>query len=204
MKLYAISDLHIDHDSNRMEMENLPEYPEDWLIVAGDVCSTRSHLRFAFRVLTEKFARVIWVPGNHELWSTRSDDNRMGEAKYMDLVDICHDFGVISPEDPYVMWEGEGGPHHIVPLFLLYDYSFRPDDVEQENAVQWAVDAGVLCRDEGLLKSAPYKDKAAWCHARYAYTISRMSELADNIPQIIVNHFPLRYDLVRLPRIPRF
>ena len=39
---------------------------------------------------------------------------------------LCREIGVITPEDPYPLWTGDGGPL-IVPLFLLYDYTFRPD-----------------------------------------------------------------------------
>jgi len=59
MKLYAISDLHLDHPINAQALEALPAYPEDWLILAGDTCSTIKDLRFALIQLTQRFAQVI-------------------------------------------------------------------------------------------------------------------------------------------------
>jgi len=40
MKLYAISDLHIEHQLNSEALKALPAFPEDWLIIAGDICSS--------------------------------------------------------------------------------------------------------------------------------------------------------------------
>jgi len=37
VKLFAISDLHLAHKSNRAALDTLPDHPDDWLIVAGDV-----------------------------------------------------------------------------------------------------------------------------------------------------------------------
>jgi hypothetical protein len=48
---------------------------------------------------------------------------------------------VLTPEDDYVLWPGDGPPTVIAPLFVLYDYSFAPDDVPVERAVAVAVPA---------------------------------------------------------------
>lgn len=69
MHLYAISDLHLGHEINRNALLTLPAYPDDWLIVAGDVGETETHLRWALTLLTDRFAQVIWAPGNHDLWT---------------------------------------------------------------------------------------------------------------------------------------
>lgn len=47
----------------------------------------------------------------------------------MHLVKMCRSIGVITPEDLFPVWEGPGGPVTIAPLFLLYDYTFRPTRV---------------------------------------------------------------------------
>jgi len=36
MKLFAISDLHLNHKVNRLALEALPPQHDDWLIIAGD------------------------------------------------------------------------------------------------------------------------------------------------------------------------
>jgi 3',5'-cyclic AMP phosphodiesterase CpdA len=205
MKLYAISDLHLGRSINRQALSAIPPHPDDWLILAGDVGETEEHLHFALATLTRRFAQVLWAPGNHELWTLPSDSSRLrGEAKYRRLVAICRDYDVLTPEDPYVLWPGEGPACLLAPLFVLYDYSFRPDYVSADNAIEWAVESGVLCTDEALLNPDPYPSRSAWCAARYAYTERRLEKASLQAPLILINHFPLRQDLVRLARIPRF
>lgn len=203
MKLYAISDLHVGATENREAIEELSAHPEDWLIIAGDVGETDEDLEFTFRTLTPRFRQLIWVPGNHELW-TLSRSNLRGEAKYRQLVSVCQSFGVLTPEDPYPRWPGEGPPRVIAPLFLLYDYSFRPDEVREEDAVQWAADSGVMCTDEAVLFPDPYPSRSAWCAARCEQTLERLKAIPAECSTILVNHFPLRRHHARLPRIPRF
>ncbi|HYG61948.1 MAG TPA: metallophosphoesterase, partial [Thermoanaerobaculia bacterium] len=114
------------------------------------------------------------------------------------------DFGVLTPEDPYPVWPGEGPRCILAPLFLLYDYSFRPDDVPEDQAISWAAEDNLLCSDEVLLHSDPYPTKTAWCHARCDEAEQRLTEAAARGPLVLINHFPLRRDLAILPRIPRF
>lgn len=204
MRLYALGDLHLRYDVTRQTLKDLRPHPSDWLILAGDVGETEEHLRFALGILTQRFARLLWVPGNHDLWTipTRPGDLR-GEEKYERLVEICRGFGVLTPEDPYVTWPGEERCI-LAPLFLLYDYTFRPDDIAVERAVEWAAEENLLCSDEVLLHPDPYPSKPDWCHARVRLTEPRLAEAAGRGPLVIINHFPLRQDLAVLPRIPRF
>ncbi len=205
MKLYALGDLHLRYDVTRQALKELRPHPADWLILAGDVGETEEHLRFALDILARRFARLLWVPGNHDLWTipTRPGDLR-GEAKYERLVEICRSYGVLTPEDPYVTWPDEGNRYVLAPLFLLYDYTFRPDDVAVERAVEWAAEENLLCSDEVLLHPDPHPSKPDWCHARVRLTAPRLAEAAGRGPLVIINHFPLRQDLAVLPRIPRF
>ena len=204
MKLYAISDLHLDYKINYEALTTLPSFPEDWLILAGDICCTTSHLRFALANLTKRFAQLLWVPGNHELWSGIAGIVERGEEKYQQLVSVCREFGVYTPEDSYPLWVGEGGTHILVPLFILYDYSFRPPYVPLENAVAWAGETGIICTDEYYIDPKPYTSTADWCFARCEYSEQRLLETSKNIPLILINHYPLREDLLTLSKIPRF
>ena len=204
MKLYAISDLHLDYQTNREALESLPAFPADWLILGGDLCTRPDHLRFALDQACAKFSKVFWVPGNHELWSLKNSEDGHGESKYLHLVAICREYGVHTPQDPYVDWPDPDRPAQIAPLFIPYDYSFRPANIPVEEAVQWAMDSGVLCRDEKLIDPTPYPSMIDWCQARVAYTQSRLDRSPSDLPLLLVNHFPLREDLVRTYRIPRF
>lgn len=201
-RLLAISDLHVANRDNRDAVAELPRFGDDWLIVAGDVGETLDQLAWTLERLQRRFARILWVPGNHDLWVR--DDALAGEAKYRALVDVCRAHDVATPEDPYPVFERPAGPIVLAPLFLLYDYSFRPDHVAAESVLAWAREADILCTDELLLRPDPYPSRAAWCAARCALTRSRLEAVDAALPTVLINHWPLRYDLVRLPRIPRF
>jgi 3',5'-cyclic AMP phosphodiesterase CpdA len=205
VKLWAIADLHIGYPENRAALDALGAYPDDWLILAGDAGDTPAHLDYTLRALTQRFAQVIWVPGNHELWTPRTlAPDARGLPHYQRLVTICERHGVLTPEDPYALWPGEGPRRAIVPLFLLYDYSFAPDSVTETDAVAWAEASGLRSADEDLLSPAPFESRAAWCHSRVAAAIGRLETLPGDVRLILVNHFPLRRDHAVLPRIPRF
>ena len=165
MKLYALSDLHVAFESNRRTLATLGDHRDDWLVLAGDVGETLGDLELVLRVVCVKFARVLWVPGNHELWTVPREAHLRGVAKYEALVALCRRYGVLTPEDPYCVWRGDGLPHVLAPLFLLYDYSFRPDDVPHARALDWAAEAGIVCGDEVLLHPEPFPTLEAWCAA---------------------------------------
>lgn len=205
MKLWAISDLHVSHQVNLRALQALPPHPDDWLIVAGDVGDSVAQVRQALTLLCERFAKVLWVPGNHELWTLpRDEPESRGQARYEALVAVCRSLGVQTPEDPYLVWPGEGGEHVIALLFLLYDYTFRPPHETKEQAMARAVERGIVCTDELLLDPSPHPSRESWCAARLSYTSRRLEEELGGRPSVLVNHFPLRRDLTRLPAIPEF
>ena len=149
----AISDLHLASAVNRAAFEGLPEGGDDWLILAGDVAEDLDHLAHAFRTASQRYARVIWTPGNHELWTVTKGDRLAGPRKYEAIVELARSYGVVTPEDPYQVWKGEGGPCVIVPLFLLYDYTFRPQGMSRDEAVAWAQAAGAVSESLNLSKA---------------------------------------------------
>ena len=203
--LWAISDLHVAYDVNRAGVDDLEAMPDDWLILAGDTGESPAHLDFVLRTLRPRFARVIWTVGNHDLWTPESlADERRGVAHYQRLVDMCRTYDVLTPEDPFIVWPGDGPRTAIVPVFGLYDYSFRPDQVAEADAVAWAEAAGVRAADERLLSPFPYASRSAWCAARIADAEARLHAIPPDTRVILVNHWPLRRDHAVLPRIPRF
>lgn len=207
MELHAISDLHVGFKENREALRGLPARPDDWLILCGDIADTPEQLAWALDLLGRKFGRLLWVPGNHELWALPRATPSRGEARYAELVELCRRRGVLTPEDPFPVWTGEGGPHLLAPLFLLYDYSFRPDDVPIEEAVAWAQEENVMCADEVLLHPEPYPSIGAWCAARCRDAEQRLEEALaahPGLPTVLIAHFPLKQRLALLPRIPRF
>lgn len=206
-RLLAVSDLHVGFPENRAIAERLqPVTESDWLIVAGDVGERADDVERVLTTLSKRFAEVIWVPGNHELWTHGRDPLRLrGEARYLHLVDVCRRLGVVTPEDAYPVWPGAAGPVLIVPLFLLYDYSFRPDGAASAaEGLERARAGGIMSTDERWLHPDPYPSREAWCHDRLATTQRRLGELPPGVPTVLVNHFPLVREPTAAMRYPLF
>ena len=195
-RLLALSDLHIGYQENRAYADALaPGDPGDWLIVAGDVGEVFADIGFVLASLASRFARVIWAPGNHELWTPAADPVALrGVARYEALVKVCRRFGVLTPEDDFAVWPGPDGPVTIAPLFTLYDYSFgRPgagqEGAGREAAMHAAEAAGFAAADEEWLHPDPYPTVTEWCQARVAATRARLDAVAG--PVVLVSHWPL-------------
>ena len=205
LRLWALSDLHLSHPENRGALESLPAFPGDWLILGGDVTHGARRLDWCFRRLTPKFRQIVWVPGNHELWTLPNALPRIGGvALYERMVRIARRHGVLTPEDPYPVVELRDGPVLIAPLFLLYDYSFRPPHVRRDQVVRWARETGSACADEMMLRPDPYPDRESWCAARCEDAASRLESYPANLRKVLINHFPLEEEHAVLPRVPRF
>ncbi|MFI5633517.1 metallophosphoesterase family protein [Streptomyces sp. NPDC051664] len=205
--LLAISDLHVAFDDNWAVRERLrPEHPDDWLLVAGDVGEIAGDIGRALELLSRRFAKVVWVPGNHELWTHRQDPVTLrGRGRYEHLVRICRDLGVLTPEDPYPVWQSPTGPVTVTPLFVLYDYTFRPSGTRtRAEALERARASGIVGTDEALLHPDPYPSIDAWCRARLALTERRLAALAPGTGTVLVNHFPLVREPTRILRHPEF
>jgi 3',5'-cyclic AMP phosphodiesterase CpdA len=202
--LFAVSDLHVRHPENRRQVEQMaPASVDDWLIVAGDLGEVFADVEWALRRLRERFASVIWAPGNHELWTTPTDPVRLrGQARYDALVEMCRRLGVATPEDPYPVWDNR---IVIAPLFVLYDYTFRPAGcATKEDGLARAYAAGVVCTDELLLHPDPWPTRDDWCRGRIARTEQRLAQRPGRLPTVLVNHFPLVRAPTDVLRHPEF
>ncbi|AVZ76075.1 metallophosphoesterase [Streptomyces lunaelactis] len=205
--LLGISDLHVSHPENRKIVENLrPTADDDWLLVAGDVGELTEDIEWALSTLRDHFAKVGGAPGNHELWTPREDPVQLrGEERYRYLVDLCRGMDILTPEDPYAVWDGAGGPVTVAPLFVLYDYSFRtPTAVTKEAALEKAYEKGVVCTDEFLLHPDPYPSREAWCDARVRESEQRLAACDPDLPTVLVNHYPLVRHPTRILYHPEF
>nr|WP_042180168.1 metallophosphoesterase [Kibdelosporangium sp. MJ126-NF4]CEL14233.1 putative SimX4 homolog [Kibdelosporangium sp. MJ126-NF4]CTQ88601.1 putative SimX4 homolog [Kibdelosporangium sp. MJ126-NF4] len=203
--LLAVSDLHIGHKANRELCEQLrPRHPGDWLIVAGDIAEQMAEVEWALRLLADRFTKVIWVPGNHELWTHPNDPCQLrGVQRYEHLVALCRSLGVDTPEDPFpVFWDGEVGVT-VAPLFTLFDYTMLPPGTSTKDAAfELARSTGVVCTDEFMLHPDPYPTREAWCAARIEYSQRRLAGAVG--PTVLVNHWPLVRDPLVVLRNPEF
>jgi predicted phosphodiesterase len=205
MVLYALGDLHVGHPENRAALAELRDHPTDWLVVVGDVGETPEHLKTVLEATVPRFAQVAWVPGNHELYVTPNDPCQLrGEARYLHLCEIARNYGVLTPEDPWALLPLDGPPRRLILLFLGFDYTWGPPGTSPEQVVAWAREEGLVVSDERYLHPDPFADRAAWCSARVAAAEARLAELPPGERWVVVNHWPLRRDLVRLFRLPRF
>lgn len=204
--MLAVSDLHVGFSENREIVDALVPYSDDdWLVIAGDVAERFADVEWALTLLKSRFSTIVWTPGNHELWTTRDDPVGLrGEKRYLGLVEMCRRIGVLTPEDPYPVWAGAGGPVTVVPLFVLYDYSFRAPGLGRREALEQAYESGVVCTDEYFLHPDPYPTREDWCRARLAESRRRLSALAPGTSTVLVNHWPLVREPTRVLRYPEF
>lgn len=202
--LLAISDLHLNYRENREMAEALrPEHPDDWLAVAGDIAHGMDDILAFLSAMRGRFDRVLFTPGNHDLWS-RGDGEPRGRDRYLYLTDACRRIGVLTPEDPFPLWPDPQGPIAVAPLFVLYDYSLRPEGTTKEQAMAAAYAAGVVCTDELRLPPDPYPSRDAWCADRLAETRARLDALAPDTRTVLIAHWPLHPHPVSRLRYPEF
>lgn len=95
MRIFAVSDLHVDHPPNMAWLWSLDasRYDGDAIVLAGDLTDDLGRLEEAFRRVTRTFSRVFFVPGNHELWIRRGGW-RDSLEKFRDVIALCRDCGV--------------------------------------------------------------------------------------------------------------
>lgn len=119
MRVFALSDIHVDFPDNESWIESLStrDYRDDILILAGDPSDSRGHLHRCFDTFVRRFRKVLYVPGNHDLWVIRE---KIGSSfdKFLQVCDLAQDCGIpICPT--------QVGDVSVIPLFSWYHYSFR-------------------------------------------------------------------------------
>jgi len=118
MRVFALSDVHVDYALNAQWFSNLSksDYRDDALIMAGDISDDPSLLEWSFELLSSRFRTVLYVPGNHDLWVIRGK-HKTSFDKYLLVCQIAKQFGIVM--EPF-----HAGSLSIVPLNGWYDYSF--------------------------------------------------------------------------------
>jgi hypothetical protein len=122
-RVFAWSDLHADLPENMRRLRDLPRgaYQDATLLLAGDVSDDLAVLRQVLGLLREKFARVFFVPGNHELWVRRREAPD-SLAKLRLVQALCAELGVET--GPALVGARAGDPGDpgvwVVPLLAWY------------------------------------------------------------------------------------
>jgi len=119
MRVFALSDLHVDYESNAQWVADLSrlDYTDDILILAGDLSDALGQIEENLNALAMRFKNVLYVPGNHEMWLVRSPELEDSIAKFVEVCRVVRNSGV-SAESLYT------DELTIVPLLGWYDYSF--------------------------------------------------------------------------------
>jgi Icc-related predicted phosphoesterase len=121
MRIFAVSDLHVDFDANARWVTDLSlaDYRDDVLIVAGDISDALTRLDECLRQLTSRFKHVLYTPGNHDLWVLRDSTVANSLEKLHAVCGVAENCGASMQPFSY-------GKLSIVPLWSWYDFSFGP------------------------------------------------------------------------------
>jgi predicted phosphodiesterase len=144
MRVFALSDVHVDYEANVRWVAGLSDvdYLDDVLILAGDVSDSLVKLELTLKSLVAKFRKVLFVPGNHELWVIRDENSATSLEKFRQVCRVVEQSGASMQT-----FASEGVV--IVPLLSWYDYSFGlPGDELRDTwmdyrACRWPSDLGM-------------------------------------------------------------
>lgn len=119
VRVFAFSDIHIDYDVNAKWVANLSiaEYRDDVLILAGDVSDAWRLLDWCLSELVKRFKKVLFTPGNHDLWVIREDREKDSFQKFDEVRAAVESSGASMQA-----FREQG--LSIIPLLAWYDYSF--------------------------------------------------------------------------------
>jgi len=125
MRIFALSDIHVDYEVNAKWIRNLSQsdYRDDLLILAGDVSHKQTLLASCLNALTRRFRQVLFVPGNHDLWVLGEGKEKTSLQKFLEVADTVEASG--ASMQPF---RRDGVL--VMPLFGWYDYSFgEPSEI---------------------------------------------------------------------------
>lgn len=122
MRLFLGSDFHVDYRENLTWLQNLSrqDFTDDVLILAGDLSDEVDLVKDCFDALVPRYKKLIFVPGNHDLWTARNGRGPSFEKLEL-LQDLCAGYGIETRASAF-------GRTLIVPLLGWYDYSFGEPD----------------------------------------------------------------------------
>lgn len=119
MRVFALSDIHVDFEANAKWVEALScsDYRNDVLVLAGDVSDSLTRLASCLDAFVRRFRKVFFVPGNHDLWVVRDPGYIDSLDKFAQVMQVAEASGVCTRADQI-----EGIV--FVPLLGWYDGSF--------------------------------------------------------------------------------
>ncbi len=194
MRVFALSDIHVDYDVNARWIADLSltEYQDDVLILAGDVTDMRRLLEWCLFTLAKRFKKVLFVPGNHELWVIREEHQKNSLQKFDD---VC---AVVESSGASMQAFRERGLS-IIPLLSWYDYSFGEPSEELRSmwmdyrACRWP--SGFTEKDIAM-HFAAFNDKQVTVAGEKVITYSHFLPRIDVMPRFIPSARKLLYPIL--------
>jgi predicted phosphodiesterase len=125
MRVFALSDIHVDYEVNARWVSGLSliDYQQDVLILAGDVSDSIQRLEHCLHAFTNRFRRVFFVPGNHDLWVIR-DQGQINSLDKFNMIKVVAERCGVSMKAEVI------GEVEIIPLLGWYDNSFGVPEPE--------------------------------------------------------------------------
>lgn len=119
MRIFALSDIHVDYEGNAKWVDSLStvEYQDDVLILAGDLTDRPPLFEWCVRAFAKRFRKVVFVPGNHDLWVIRDGQGKNSLQKFAEVRAMVEACGATMET-----YRDRGVAIH--PLLGWYDYSF--------------------------------------------------------------------------------
>jgi len=201
MRVFALSDVHIDHSANAKWIANLSiaEYQDDVLILAGDVSDTKSLLDWCLSFLTKRFKKVMFVPGNHDLWVIREAREKNSLQKFDE---VC---AVVESTGASMQAFRERGVS-IIPLLGWYDYSFGEPSDELKSmwmdyrSCRWP--SGLTDRDIAV-HFAAFNDERSSVAGDKVITYSHFLPRIDLMPEFIPRAHRVLYPVLGTVQLER-
>ena len=90
-----MSEIHVDYKINANWIANVSvtDYRDDVLILAGDVTDSLPLFDWCLRTLVARFKRVLFVPGNHDLWVVREGIEKTSLQKFQEVAAVVQSSG---------------------------------------------------------------------------------------------------------------
>lgn len=166
VRIQLLSDIHLEFhaDGGRAFCDAVP-VRGDVLVLAGDLCPLADLARheLALRRLTDRFAHVLWVPGNHEWYGARPD------ARLLDAVaERLPGMRRLDPAQPTVI----DGVHFLGDTLW---FPARPDDGHYRHLVaDFQQIAGLV----------------PWCHREHARAVAALAASIRPGDVVVTHHLP--------------
>ncbi len=194
MRVFAVSDLHVDYEPNAawVTQLSLSDYRHDVLILAGDISDHPDRLRTCIEHLARRFAHVLFVPGNHDLWVARNATPGMDSfGKFEQVQRQVREAGASTEVFRH-------GRVRIVPLLGWYDGSFGEpgDDLRRAwadyRACRWPPGFGSQEISAAFLEMNRYRRESDDdTIISFSHFLPRIDVMPDRIPQNMRYIYPV-------------